>query len=226
MFTVGGTAPCFYVQRNGFLYATTGQIGEWEITDNKYFRSADKQVWMHPTGVLANFRDDDYSFVFYSHGNFGIDNEGKIYATEGYLGSFALTKESLHTMDGTDGIQIFPSKSGAFGSSNFPTGGLWTGTAGYGAVSIGRKIHPYYNYNRIGIHCTSGDAGTDDNWKSGVWIDFSGVYRDGKSITAANGAEIDKIWKVLDHVRSPGGYNIKYLYDNNMTGYAMNLIFD
>ena len=226
VFTVGGTAPCFYVQRNGYLYATTGQIGEWEITDNKYFRSIDKQVWMHPTGVSANFRGTNYSFVFYSHGNFGIDNAGKIYATEGYLGSFALTKESLHTMEGNNGIEIYPSYKNGFGSSNFPTGGLWTGTAGYGAVSIGRDIHPYYGYNRIGIHCTSGNAGTDDDWEKGVWIDFSGVYRDGESITAANATEIDTIWKVLSHVRTPGGHDIKYLYDHNMTGLAMNLIFD
>ena len=129
-------------------------------------------------------------------------------------------------MEGNNGIEIYPSYKNGFGSSNFPTGGLWTGTAGYGAVSIGRDIHPIDKYNRIGIHCTSGDYGTDDNWEKGVWIDFSGVYRDGESITAANATEIDTIWKVLEHVRTPGGHNVKYLYEHGMTGYAMNLIFD
>ena len=214
-FTTNGNAG---FDTSGGLFAKSGKIANWEIR-NGYLGSSDwstypvlisqtgTSAWVNPAGANKDC-------VFYSKGNFAVDNTGKLYAsgvkisgeitaTSGAIGGWNLRDyweaSLLYTKQNGYGTGM----SGAYDSftaTSFPA--FW---AGY----TGSYNHPY----------VAADSGEDWRSKTTFYVEHNGhLHATGATIqgtiTATSGSFSDSV--------TIGGTTVTAGYLRDLYNYAVN----
>lgn len=170
----------FFVTRTGFLYSKAGNIGGWNIEENKLSYSTggvEDKVGLSATGVKIGNQESTLIWAKNTSGTriFSVSSNGYMYAKNGEIGNWKFGNNGLYSKGGDtkfkkEGSGVYVGSDGIRLGSNFyvePSGNIYSISGSIGGCTIS----------------DDGISGTGWYVKGGGKAKFTNVEINGASVT-------------------------------------------